>query len=90
MEATFQIANKKINEGLNKGDAFKNFKIDDYACLEELEGRSPCPECCKSRKFFCYTCYTVMPPLEGKLPKVKVEICITLTLLYVEVFSSNS
>lgn len=73
MASNFEIDHKKLNEGINKKDAFENYKIADYTFLDELEGRSPCPECCKSRKFFCYTCYVPMPPLEGRLPKVKVS-----------------
>lgn len=71
-EAEYQIDNKKLHGGINTKDAFKGYKIDDYSFLDELDGRSPCPECCKSRKFFCYTCYIPMPPLIGKLPTVKV------------------
>lgn len=69
-----ELCKNTLNEGLKKKDAFKNYKIDDYAFLDEVEGRSRCPECNKSRKFFCYTCYTVMPQLQGRLPNVKVLI----------------
>jgi len=53
---------------------FKNFNIDSVECLETLEGRSACPVCFKSRKFFCYTCYVPMEPLVGKIPHVKVRL----------------
>ncbi|CAL8080777.1 unnamed protein product [Orchesella dallaii] len=78
MEDNFQIENTRINQGINKKDAFKDYKIADNSFLDELEGRSPCPECCKSRKFFCYTCYVPMPPLVGKLPDVKLPIKIDI------------
>ncbi|XP_076271363.1 tRNA-uridine aminocarboxypropyltransferase 1 isoform X2 [Rhynchophorus ferrugineus] len=57
---------------------FEGFKIDDTSLLFELEGRHPCSKCGKSRKFFCYTCYIPISPLEGKLPKVKLPIKIDI------------
>lgn len=53
---------------------FEGFRIDDTSILFELDGRHSCLKCGKSRKFFCYTCYIPISPLEGKLPRVKVCI----------------
>lgn len=53
---------------------FDGFKISDNSILNELEGRRPCPQCGKSRKFFCYTCYVPITELTGKLPRIKVLI----------------
>lgn len=58
---------------------FDGFSISDNSILHKLEGRHPCPQCGKSRKYFCYTCYVPIAKLEGKLPRIKVsstvEIC---------------
>ncbi|XP_030757612.1 DTW domain-containing protein 1 [Sitophilus oryzae] len=57
---------------------FDGFKIDDNTILNKLEGRQPCPNCGKSRKFFCYTCYVPISPLNGKLPHVKLPLKIDI------------
>lgn len=51
---------------------FLDMKINDTAILNKLDGRSPCPVCGKSRKYFCYTCYVPISELSGNLPTVKV------------------
>lgn len=53
---------------------FYGMKIDDASILNRLEGRSPCPKCGKSRKYFCYTCYVPVKELEGLIPKLKASI----------------
>jgi len=55
-------------------NAFADFKIDDADFLDDIEGRTVCPSCSRSRKFFCYTCYKPMPPLEGKIPQLKLPL----------------
>lgn len=59
---------------------FRNMKIEDASVLDTLDGRRVCPECYKSRKFFCYTCYI---PLIDRLyiPTINVLICIIIVLL---------
>lgn len=52
---------------------FLDMKIDDTKILNELKGRSPCPLCKKSRKYFCYTCYVPIEELEGRIPTIKVN-----------------
>jgi hypothetical protein len=37
-------------------DPFGRMRIADWHVLETLDGRSTCPKCAKSRKYFCYTC----------------------------------
>lgn len=58
---------------------FLDMKINDTAILNELDGRSPCPVCGKSRKYFCYTCYVPISELTDKLSMIKVIVLI-LTL----------
>ena len=52
---------------------FSGMHIDDTAFLKQVEGRSPCTVCGKSRKFFCYHCYVPVAELEDKLRFVKVR-----------------
>ncbi|KAL7292951.1 hypothetical protein TKK_0013403 [Trichogramma kaykai] len=56
---------------------FEHLKIDDASCLETIESREICGKCFKSRKFFCYTCYT--PVIDEKyLPRIKLPIKIDI------------
>ena len=47
----------------------------------QVDGRSECPKCHRSRKFFCYTCYLLVGMREPsliptvRLP-VKVDMCV--------------
>lgn len=61
----------EINVRLNP---FGGMKISDTSILNTLKGRTNCPLCSKSRKFFCYTCYVPVTQLNGKLPNVKVRL----------------
>lgn len=70
----------KLNNGIKNTlrasagfEAFKGMKIDSASFLDEIEGRTKCPGCLKSRKFFCYTCYIPMPSVADRLPNVKVS-----------------
>lgn len=50
---------------------FRRLKIDNADCLDRIEGREICGKCYKSRKFFCYTCYS--PLIDEKyIPRIKV------------------
>lgn len=50
---------------------FCKMKIDESSVLDTVDGRTICGKCYKSRKFFCYTCYT--PVIDQKyIPQVKV------------------
>ncbi|XP_053693501.1 tRNA-uridine aminocarboxypropyltransferase 1 [Sabethes cyaneus] len=57
---------------------FAGMRIDDTAFLKDVEGRSPCTVCGKSRKFFCYHCYVPVEKLEGRLPSVKLPLAIDI------------
>lgn len=59
-------------------DPFEYMNIDDNKFLHEIDGRSACTKCNKSRKFFCYTCYVPVPNLETKLPKVELPLQIDI------------
>lgn len=45
---------------------------NDWRILFDINDRQPCRMCSKSRKYFCYTCYTLNADLENKIPKIKV------------------
>ncbi|XP_043269623.1 tRNA-uridine aminocarboxypropyltransferase 1 isoform X2 [Venturia canescens] len=58
-------------------EPFRNFRIDDPKILDCVEGREICGKCYKSRKFFCYTCYS--PVIDQKyFPRVKLPIKIDI------------
>lgn len=47
---------------------------DNWRQLFNINERQPCRKCSKSRKYFCYTCYTLNSDLENKIPILKVHI----------------
>lgn len=46
---------------------------NDWRQLFDINERQPCRKCSKSRKYFCYTCYTLNDDLENKIPQLKVS-----------------
>ena len=54
-------------------DPFKKFKINDSRFLNDLDNRSHCKKCNKSRKYFCYNCYIPVKEIENRTPKVNVS-----------------
>lgn len=46
---------------------------NDWQELFNINERQPCNKCFKSRKYFCYTCYTVNADLEKIIPRLKVS-----------------
>lgn len=59
-------------------DPFEFMRLNENKFLHEIDGRSLCTKCNKSRKFFCYTCYLPVGDLESKLPKVKLPLQIDI------------
>jgi len=54
-------------------EPFRHMKIDDASCLDSIDKREICGKCYKSRKFFCYTCYS--PVIDEKyIPRVKLPV----------------
>lgn len=73
----FAMAHPKSEEARQSyidQNPFQGFRIRDNSILNELDGRQPCPNCGKSRKFYCYSCYVPIIQLKGVLPRVKVTI----------------
>lgn len=48
-------------------------KIDKSDFLNDINGRSLCVKCSKSRKFFCYSCYVPTVDIASSIPKLKVS-----------------
>ena len=61
---------KKKQEIIDRAP-FSKMKIDDTRILDTVVGRTICEKCYKSRKFFCYTCYTLLID-QNYIPQVKV------------------
>lgn len=62
-----------VKEYLSREYPFNGMKISNRAILNEIEGRSSCSKCFKSRKYFCYTCNIPIDDLAGKLPSINVR-----------------
>ncbi|XP_046561705.1 tRNA-uridine aminocarboxypropyltransferase 1-like [Haliotis rubra] len=59
---------------MNNESPFSGLKIDNYHRLDEVEGRTTCEKCNKSRKYFCYSCYCPVLGLEELTPRVKLPL----------------
>ncbi|XP_029172787.1 DTW domain-containing protein 1 [Nylanderia fulva] len=74
---TDNLSEFEVNQRSIDRAPFKNLKISDSGILNTLEGRKTCELCCKSRKFFCYTCY--VPVIDNScFPRVKLPIKIDI------------
>ncbi|XP_044726656.1 tRNA-uridine aminocarboxypropyltransferase 1 isoform X2 [Chrysoperla carnea] len=69
---------KALSQSLIDEDPFLYLKIEDTSILDSIDSRRPCTKCCKSRKYFCYTCYVPVQDLQGKLPVVKLPFKIDI------------
>jgi DTW domain-containing protein YfiP len=52
--------------------------------LRAVHMRCECPRCHRSVKFFCYHCLWLIPELEGRLPKVRLPVPLTVLMDYRE------
>lgn len=64
----------KLEELQKHRDPFEFLHIADNSFLDDIDGRSACPKCYKSRKIYCYSCYVPNRGVSDLLPKVKVSI----------------
>lgn len=74
-------------ETSRRPNPFENMKIQNNSFLKEINDRSPCTKCHKSRKFFCYTCYIPVARLTELLPKVIVSINILNSVTFIKCFN---
>lgn len=71
--------NPKSDEFSEQGEnPFGSLKIDDVSFLDNIDQRSLCMKCKKSRKYFCYTCYMPVESLNGRIPSLKLPIKIDI------------
>lgn len=59
---------------LSVENPFKGLRISSTEPVNSQSARESCPRCCKSRKYFCYTCYVPIKSLHSAFPKVKLPI----------------
>ena len=52
---------------------FNDLKISDSSFLDQIAGRTECPKCGRTRKYYCYTCYVPMTCIKDSVPKVSVS-----------------
>ncbi|KAI5715692.1 hypothetical protein M8J77_020868 [Diaphorina citri] len=57
---------------------FEQYKIDNNSFLDEIQDRSLCGKCKRTRKYFCYTCNIALPVFKDLVPKVKLPIKIDI------------
>ncbi|RUS76681.1 hypothetical protein EGW08_015571 [Elysia chlorotica] len=57
---------------------FPSTVISDWEFLDTVDGRSACPLCGKSRKYFCYTCLIALPQIADRIPKVKLPVTVDI------------
>lgn len=71
---TDQMANGQFEHR----NPFEYMAIDDNQFLMQMNGRSGCPKCGKSRKLFCYTCYVPIVEIRERVPTVQLPIHIDI------------
>lgn len=65
-------------KGSKRKNPFTKMEISDNSILGQMESRSPCTKCSKSRKYFCYSCFLPVAELENIIPKVKLPVAIDI------------
>lgn len=50
---------------------FSNMVISDTSQLAQVTNRSVCPQCKKSRKYYCYTCYVPLIETRNIIPHIE-------------------
>lgn len=78
LKAMTMKPNQITNGKFEHRNPFTSMKIDDNQFLMQINGRSACPKCGKSRKLFCYTCYVPIVELKPHLPTVQLPIQIDI------------
>lgn len=73
-----EASDENDGEKIERHNPFEFMKIDDNQFLNEINGRMACPECSKSRKFFCYNCCVPVKGMEHRFPKVQLPVQIDI------------
>ncbi|XP_035778575.1 tRNA-uridine aminocarboxypropyltransferase 1-like [Anopheles albimanus] len=66
------MANTEDNA--TRADPFEGMDIANTDFLMDVEGRSSCPVCGRSRKFFCYTCYVPVASINDRVPRIALPV----------------
>lgn len=83
LQLKFIIMNPKSPEARIRDDnPFEGMYISGSESLDNLNSRSACPRCGKSRMYFCYTCFVPVTLLESKIPHCRVRVQLILQLSY--------
>ncbi|XP_052889115.1 tRNA-uridine aminocarboxypropyltransferase 1 [Anopheles moucheti] len=61
-------------ETAQRPDPFEGMDIAETDFLMDVEGRSCCSSCGKSRKFFCYTCYLPVGEIVSRVPRLTLPV----------------
>lgn len=56
-----------------ENDPFPDVVVSCFDFLDEIDHRQKCAQCCRSRKYICYTCLKPLPTLADKIPCVRVS-----------------
>uniref|UniRef100_A0A069DYE1 tRNA-uridine aminocarboxypropyltransferase 1 n=1 Tax=Panstrongylus megistus TaxID=65343 RepID=A0A069DYE1_9HEMI len=60
---------------VNDENPFENLKISEsWINLHQVGERTICPQCNKSRKYFCYTCYLPVSEIKDYVPHIKLPL----------------
>jgi len=70
---------------LSQDNPFQGLKIAETSAVNLQPEREACPKCCKSRKYFCYSCYVPIESLDKVFPKVNLPIKIDVVKHHREV-----
>ncbi|CAG0887697.1 unnamed protein product [Cyprideis torosa] len=71
----------EANKPPDEDDLWEALEVTPADVLEGMSVRSPCPNCNRSRMYFCYTCFIPVASLhvfsvapEGRLPNVRLPV----------------
>ncbi|XP_050699840.1 tRNA-uridine aminocarboxypropyltransferase 1-like isoform X2 [Eriocheir sinensis] len=69
---------KCIKPSDNTVKPFAGLKIQDSSFLDQIDDRSNCDKCGKSRKYFCYTCYVPLRCIASHVPSLQLPFKIDI------------
>jgi len=68
------IRNSSLWTNKEETDPMGKFCIDSTEALDLIDERILCPQCNRSRKYFCYTCYVPMNSIKSQIPFVRLPV----------------
>lgn len=74
---------------VNDENPFENLNISEsWINLHQVGERTICPQCNKSRKYFCYTCYLPVLEIKDYVPHIKVFVNILILCCFLTQIAS--